>query len=1003
VLLGFLLLFSTSAISQQVCNLGLPDTWINSTFTSNAAYSNTDIEIAGTITITNGAIISINMSHLYMAPNAKIIINDGAELYLDNNIIEACGSYLWDGIYINQDCFVFAGGNTITDAINTFYSTNGGNYEIYANNFDKCENALTVKDFNGDHYGLFYDNDMSMSQNPLPGGNGTSPAILIEDVVASTPIHTLTIGQIGSTLTNTISGYEDLNIYCVNSDVEIINASINLDAGIEAITFDGGPTANNRRILVINNVTTYTTGNNMANHSVFAMNNFDAQIFENLFASKNYYTHTVLFNSNGEIEYTSNKLNNSQYLGLQITGNSLQTNIDNNDFTYVDNGALINDNNSSTINISNNTFYSPNSTSTSGYGLRIDNCNGFSNANKNIFKINSTGIGVDLINSSNIYIEKNSITQNIISTIPSNTAYCIRIGNSSNNIKINNNYLKFNNNIINGANISIANSFDIKVEYNDMTYGAYGVNTLNSHDIVSKYNMVNHTTYGFYNTTSDIIEINNNTITLNAGHGIYSYGGNYLTVNDNTFTAGTVLSSKTGITVINSHYNTIKGNEIDLNGYNSSNPMAVVGITIENSVNTDVLENTIDNCGYAMYFKQNNSNGIIKCNNMSNSYHGIELYNTIWGESNGSIFEIGHDADPYDNSWYNIAVSNARVKGSIQTYDHDFFYNNSGSEFSLNISQYDVPLGPPSYSIFTSYSTTGQQGGQCGGGQQQKIISDIPLISQSTTDKDNYRQAQIGYAINNLPNSNSLSMSNPQGIYNSILRYNTIRSAYYELQDNSFLTTLGIASDTMYNAFNFSIGASNIGIEYNIENNIKAANYTNALQVLQNYSPQNLAEIYTSVTYQKYIQYLTTDSLSSSDSSNLLIIANNHPNIGGQAVHLARAILGLYIIDMPINAPSSVARTGNTSTNTQTNNPKTDYLNAYPNPANNYYTIDISGDYDNIIFYEIYSITGSLLQSGNINNNSTNKLNISDLNSGIYFIKLFDEDNIIYNNKLIKK
>ena len=131
-----------------------------------------------------------------------------------------------------------------------------------------------------------------------------------------------------------------------------------------------------------------------------------------------------------------------------------------------------------------------------------------------------------------------------------------------------------------------------------------------------------------------------------------------------------------------------------------------------------------------------------------------------------------------------------------------------------------------------------------------------------------------------------------------------------------------------------------------------------------------------------------------------IIIANNHPNIGGQAVHLARAILGLYIIDIPINASSTVARTG--TTNTQTNNPKTDYLNAYPNPANNYYTIDIAGDYTAIINYEIYSTTGSLIQSGSINNNATNKLNISDINSGIYFIKLFDDNEIIYNSKLIK-
>lgn len=157
----------------------------------------------------------------------------------------------------------------------------------------------------------------------------------------------------------------------------------------------------------------------------------------------------------------------------------------------------------------------------------------------------------------------------------------------------------------------------------------------------------------------------------------------------------------------------------------------------------------------------------------------------------------------------------------------------------------------------------------------------------------------------------------------------------------------------------------------------------------------------TYTTYNKYIQYLTNDSLSSLDSSNLLIIANNHPNIGGQAVHLARAILGLFIIDMPINTPSSVARIAPTNTNSINTNPKTDYLHTYPSPANNYYTIDIAGDYTDIINYKIYSTTGDLLQSGTIFNNTSNRLNISDISTGIYFIKLFNDKEVIFNTKLI--
>ncbi len=78
------------------------------------------------------------------------------------------------------------------------------------------------------------------------------------------------------------------------------------------------------------------------------------------------------------------------------------------------------------------------------------------------------------------------------------------------------------------------------------------------------------------------------------------------------------------------------------------------------------------------------------------------------------------------------------------------------------------------------------------------------------------------------------------------------------------------------------------------------------------------------------------------------------------------------------------------------------YINVYPNPANNYYMIDIAGDYSGVLSYELYSIDGRLILRGSINNKSQNRIDINKLESGVYFIKVFNDYELVYNSKLIK-
>ncbi|MCO6501095.1 MAG: T9SS type A sorting domain-containing protein [Vicingus serpentipes] len=72
-------------------------------------------------------------------------------------------------------------------------------------------------------------------------------------------------------------------------------------------------------------------------------------------------------------------------------------------------------------------------------------------------------------------------------------------------------------------------------------------------------------------------------------------------------------------------------------------------------------------------------------------------------------------------------------------------------------------------------------------------------------------------------------------------------------------------------------------------------------------------------------------------------------------------------------------------------------LNIYPNPTSNQLTI--SGNYSFINKIDIYDITGKSIKSINQN---TNTINVSDLPSRVYFVKIFDNEESIVK-KFIKQ
>ena len=86
-----------------------------------------------------------------------------------------------------------------------------------------------------------------------------------------------------------------------------------------------------------------------------------------------------------------------------------------------------------------------------------------------------------------------------------------------------------------------------------------------------------------------------------------------------------------------------------------------------------------------------------------------------------------------------------------------------------------------------------------------------------------------------------------------------------------------------------------------------------------------------------------------------------------------------------------------------TNDFENNKLQLYPNPATNELNVqldNVTTDYK----IAIYNTLGSLLyENNNQLSKINNSLNISQLNSGIYFIQITDSENRIYQNRFIKK
>ncbi|MGM0635558.1 MAG: S8 family serine peptidase [Bacteroidota bacterium] len=96
----------------------------------------------------------------------------------------------------------------------------------------------------------------------------------------------------------------------------------------------------------------------------------------------------------------------------------------------------------------------------------------------------------------------------------------------------------------------------------------------------------------------------------------------------------------------------------------------------------------------------------------------------------------------------------------------------------------------------------------------------------------------------------------------------------------------------------------------------------------------------------------------------------------------------------------SIIVTGTENT-LSTNDIEKEELSVWPNPADNYINLSLS-NVPNEISYELFDITGRRIQSGDLEKRQSQQIDLSNINSGNYILKVNTNEGV-YREKIIKK
>lgn len=419
--------------------------------------------------------------------------------------------------------------------------------------------------------------------------------------------------------------------------------------------------------------------------------------------------------------------------------------------------------------------------------------------------------------------------------------------------------------------------------------------------------------------------------------------------------------------------NFIQGNKVenDLSQYSTQPHLntAVVGISVENAANavypgsiTEVHCNKVKNTGIGLKFNGNCDASTEVLNNyLANHYFGFVLDNSA------DIGNVGSPSGAAGNT-YNWTPS-------VGSHTYNFSYANGA-----NPTHYIT-----SYSVF---SLSGNDAAQNYNEMLQSITtnpnsvtcSPLPLTRKPDTKGQNalYQNKSGGYSVNRWMQKGAINDSafalNQQLMFHQLSKDTAL---FNSKQWKPFV-------DSMKNT---ALGRS---MNRNTQSNI----------VLANNFDRNVQTISAIVA-----KHAKDSILSASDLNTLRQVAVLCPYYDGIAVYQARAIL-LEYGNPPITNECEIIRVkskqkGNRKQKSMLEGESNVEFKIYPNPTNSLVNIEYKVENEQEIIFELYDVVGKKKVAQSLNEGLIHRIDIKEIQTGIYFYRLIQGNSVLENGKLI--
>jgi hypothetical protein len=179
------------------------------------------VRINGTFYVDNTFnMINYNgINSIQLAPGATIVVRNGASLTIDNSMLRACGTAMWQGIVVEPLATInISNSSVIRDAIEAITIQNGAQYTIIKSTLLDNYRNLIVEPFTGVHPGVFYYNHITGGILTLAPHTGTRTLYGIE----VTDVDSITFGQTGTTQNNNNSN----TVWGVQVGMELVRSNV---------------------------------------------------------------------------------------------------------------------------------------------------------------------------------------------------------------------------------------------------------------------------------------------------------------------------------------------------------------------------------------------------------------------------------------------------------------------------------------------------------------------------------------------------------------------------------------------------------------------------------------------------------------------------------------------------------------------------------------------------------------------------------------------------------